>query len=112
MDGMSTAHTGPREPLSAEQVRKVARLARLGLSDEQVEQYRGQLAAVLAYVERLRDLDLSDVEPLANPVEEVNRLRADEPGPTLPRQTLLEMAPCTDGPFVAVPKVIGGGDGP
>lgn len=102
-------HNSPA-PLSAEQVRKVARLARLGLSDEQVERYRGQLGAVLAYVERLHDLDLSDIEPLANPVEETNRLRSDEPGPVLPRQTLLDMAPRTEGPFVAVPKIIGGGD--
>lgn len=98
-------------PLSAEQVRKVARLARLGLSDEQVERYRTQLAAVLAYVERLRDLDLTGIEPLANPVEETNRLRNDEPGPVLPRQTFLDVAPRTEGPFVAVPKIIGGGEG-
>lgn len=105
---------GPRAappPLTAEQVRKVAHLARLGLTDEQVERYRGQLGAVLAYVERLRDLDLSDVEPLANPVEETNRLRPDEPGPTLPRQALLDIAPAAEGGLIAVPKIIGGADG-
>lgn len=98
-------------PLSAEQVRKVAKLARLGLSEEQVELYREQLGAVLAYVERLRELDLADVEPLANPVEESNRLRADEPSQGLNQQTLVEMAPAAAGSFVAVPRILGDAGG-
>lgn len=98
-------------PLSAEQVRKVAKLARLGLSEEQVELYREQLGAVLAYMERLRELDLADVEPLANPVEECNRLRPDEPSQALSQHALVEMAPATAGSFVAVPRILGDAGG-
>lgn len=98
-------------PLSAEQVRKVARLARLGLSDQQVELYREQLGAVLAYVERLRELDLADVEPLANPVEEPNRLRPDEPLQGLDQKALLQMAPATAEAYVAVPRILGDAGG-
>ena len=92
--------------LSSDEVRKVARLARLALSDAQVEQYRAQLGAVLGYVERLREVDLSGVEPLSNVSDAVNRLAADEPGPTLPNEVLMKMAPAATPQFVKVPKVL------
>jgi aspartyl-tRNA(Asn)/glutamyl-tRNA(Gln) amidotransferase subunit C len=97
--------------LSAEEVRKVARLSRLALSDAEVEQYRAQLASVLGYIQRLRELDLAGVEPMAHAGDEVNRLDPDEPGPTLPTETLLKMAPETMGPFLKVPKVLDEGGG-
>jgi len=93
-------------PLREEQVRKVARLSRLALRDEQIHEQRERLASVLGYVELLRELDLEDIEPLANPAEEVNRLREDEPGEALPPEALAKMAPQRHGPFVRVPKVI------
>lgn len=100
-------------PLSLAQVRKVAHLARLALSDQQLEQYRHQLGSVLTYMERLRGLDLTAVEPLSSPIETVNRLAEDQPGPTLSNETLMTIAPrgAAAPPFVAVPKVIGGGEG-
>ncbi len=98
-------------PISNEYVRKVASLSRLALSDAEVEEYRGQLAAVIGYVERLRELDLTRVEPLTNVGDAFNRLRDDTPGPTLSNQTLMNMAPRSVPPFVAVPKVIGEGGG-
>lgn len=97
----------PTPSLTSEEVRKVARLARLALSDEQVEQYRGQLSGILGYVERLRGLDLAGVEPLAHVSEDVNRLDPDEPRATLPTEALMKMAPESMPPFVKVPKVIG-----
>jgi aspartyl-tRNA(Asn)/glutamyl-tRNA(Gln) amidotransferase subunit C len=101
------------EPLSLAQVRKVAQLARLSLSDEQIERYRHQLGSVLSYMERLRGLDLSAVEPMSSPIEIVNRLADDEAGPTLSNEQLMAMAPhgAAAAPFIAVPKVIGGGEG-
>jgi aspartyl-tRNA(Asn)/glutamyl-tRNA(Gln) amidotransferase subunit C len=97
----------PAEPaLSAAEVRKVARLARLALTDDQVEQYRSQLSAVLSYVERLRELDLSGVEPLAQVGDQVNRLQTDAVGPALPTEALLTMAPETMGSYLKVPKVL------
>lgn len=97
--------------LSEAEVRKVARLSRLALTDEQLAEQRTRLAAVLGYVERLRELDLEGVEPLAHPGEAVNRLDEDEPRETLAAGTLAAMAPSSFGAFVKVPKVIGDGGG-
>jgi len=97
------------EPLSATDVRRVASLARLALTDAEVEEYRVKLSAVVAYVERLSALDLEHVEPLANVAETGNRLRADVPGPTLPTSTLMAMAPDQYEGFVRVPKVLDDG---
>lgn len=97
----------PDPAISPEQVRKVAKLARLSLTDEQVERFRGELSAVLAYVERLRELELDGVEPLANPCEEPNRLRGDDAAAAMAREVFLRNAPVSEGPFVVVPKVLG-----
>jgi aspartyl-tRNA(Asn)/glutamyl-tRNA(Gln) amidotransferase subunit C len=99
------------EPLSEAYVRKVAKLARLALTDEQVRLYQGQLSAVLGYVERLGELDLEGVDPLANVGETVNAFRNDEPGTMLSNASLMELAPDATPPFVKVPKVIGDGGG-
>lgn len=103
---MSDSAAKPK--ISAEQVRRVAALARLAPSEEQIERSRHDLAAVLAYMDRLRELDVQGVEPLANPVEEHNRLREDVPSAGLPQGTLAAMAPATAGAFISVPKVLGG----
>ena len=92
-------------------MRKVARLSRLAITDEQARVYQGQLAAVLGYMERLRGADLAGVEPLTHVSGAVNRLDEDAPGPTLPTETLMRMAPESMPPFVKVPKVIDDGGG-
>ncbi len=97
--------------LSPDDVQKVARLARLRLDDAEIERERTRLAAVLGYVERLKSLDLSGVEPLAHVGEQTNRLDDDEIGGHLSNQTLMDMAPERDPPFVSVPKVLGEGGG-
>jgi aspartyl-tRNA(Asn)/glutamyl-tRNA(Gln) amidotransferase subunit C len=97
--------------LSAADVRRVASLARLSLSDAQVEQYRSQISSILWYVHRLSELDLEGIEPLTHASEGVNRLDPDQPGPTLPNAALMGMAPDPMPPFVKVPKVIGEGGG-
>lgn len=97
--------------LSPDDVRKVARLSRLALTDEQVESYRHQLSAVLGYVDRLRQLDLKTVEPMAHVADTVNRLDEDTPGPTLPNSALMGLAPDKMEPFLRVPKVIDDGSG-
>ncbi len=96
------------EALSAADVRKVAKLARLTLSDQQVERSRRDLGAILHYVERLSTLDLKNVEPLASPLEMGGRLGADVEGESLPTEALLRMAPAAAfDAFVKVPKVLG-----
>jgi aspartyl-tRNA(Asn)/glutamyl-tRNA(Gln) amidotransferase subunit C len=95
------------EPLSAAQVAKLAKLARLSPDAAQLERYRHDLAAVLHYVERLGELKLDGVEPMYSPLEVDAPLRADVPEAGLPNAALMAMAPQSVPPFVKVPKVIG-----
>jgi aspartyl-tRNA(Asn)/glutamyl-tRNA(Gln) amidotransferase subunit C len=98
-------------PLSLEEVRKIAVLSRLAITDEQAAAYRESLGAVLGYMENLRRLDLSGVEPLTHPTDATNRLDDDAEGPTLSPDALMRMAPSSMPPFIKVPKVLGGDAG-
>ena len=80
--------------LSRDQVLHVARLARLELTDDEVERFAAELAKVLDYVDKIGELgDLSEVPPTAHVVEVENALRADEPRPSLPLEVALASAP-------------------
>ncbi len=96
--------------ISEEQVRHVALLARLALTDEQVAEYGEQLNSILEHIDTIRQLDLEGVEPTAHAVDMVNETRADEPLPCLPLDAVLLNAPeAEDGAFV-VPRIVAGGD--
>jgi aspartyl-tRNA(Asn)/glutamyl-tRNA(Gln) amidotransferase subunit C len=97
--------------MTPEEVRKIAKLARLSLSDAQVAAFGPQMSAILRHMDTLRTLDLKGVEPLTHIGDSVNRLAADAPGPTLSTEILMDMAPDKDSPFVKVPKVLGEGGG-
>lgn len=87
--------------IDREQVLHVARLARLRLSDEEVETMADELSSILGHIERISELDLEGVPPTTHVVEVANALRADEPRPSLPRDVILEQAPATqDGGFL------------
>jgi aspartyl-tRNA(Asn)/glutamyl-tRNA(Gln) amidotransferase subunit C len=80
--------------LSRDQVLYVARLARLELTDEEVERFSGELSKVLDHIEKISELgDLEGVEPTSHVVRVENALRADEPRPSLPAEVALESAP-------------------
>ena len=79
--------------LSRDQVLHVARLARLELTDDEIERYSGELSKVLDYIEKISELDLSGVEPTSHVVEVENALRADEPRASWPRDVMLGSAP-------------------
>jgi aspartyl-tRNA(Asn)/glutamyl-tRNA(Gln) amidotransferase subunit C len=82
------------------QVVHVARLARLELSDAELERMAGELSGILEHVDRIAELDLDQVEPTTHVVALENVLRADEPEPSLPRERVLENAPDpADGSF-------------
>jgi aspartyl-tRNA(Asn)/glutamyl-tRNA(Gln) amidotransferase subunit C len=91
--------------ISREQVLHVARLARLELTDEEVERLGGQLSAILEAVGKVSELDLEAVEPTAHPLDVVNVLAEDEPRPSLPREEALRNAPDPDDGFFGVPAV-------
>ncbi len=99
-------------PISEDDVRHVATLARLALTDEQVTVLAGELASILGHIDELRGLDLAGVEPTAHPSDVVNSARADVVRPGLSREDALRNAPeAQDGAFV-IPRVVGvGGEG-
>ena len=75
--------------IDREQVLHVARLARLELTDDEVERMTGELSKILDHIEQIGELDLDDVAPTSHVVEVENALRADEPRPSLPREVAL-----------------------
>ncbi len=86
--------------IDREQVLHVARLARLELSEDEIERMAGELSGILEHVGRIAALDLDGVEPTSHVVELENVLRADQPEASLPRERALEPAPDTaDGAF-------------
>ncbi len=93
--------------LSKDEVLKIARLARLELSEREVERYGSQLSAILEHVEALKSLDVSKVEPTAHAVAVPTPFRADEVVEAGTLEACLKNAPAHEGPFFKVPKVIG-----
>jgi aspartyl-tRNA(Asn)/glutamyl-tRNA(Gln) amidotransferase subunit C len=95
--------------LTTDQVRKVAQLARLQLSEADVARFTQQLGQVLGYVEMLNELNTDGVEPLAHPLEIENVLREDVPIPSLAREAALSNAPKSDGRCFLVPQILDAG---
>ena len=87
-------------------VRDVARLARIELTDEETATFQSQLGRVLEYVEQLGRLDVSDVEPTAHANPVFNVFREDTPKPGLDRAAVLANAPHAANNLVVVTKVI------
>ena len=92
--------------ISRDEVQHVARLARLHLTDEEAERMREQLDAILAYIDKLRELDVEGVEPTAHAVPLVNVMRDDVLAPCLPQEAALANAPDRAGEFFRVPRII------
>jgi aspartyl-tRNA(Asn)/glutamyl-tRNA(Gln) amidotransferase subunit C len=91
--------------ITRENVVHVARLARLELSEEELERMRVQLSAILEAVGKVSELDLEGVEPTAHPLDLVNVLAEDEPRPSVPREDALANAPDPEDGFFGVPAV-------
>ena len=94
--------------VSEDEVRQVANLARLGLSNDEVKKMGEELGLILESVEQIEELDLSDVPPTANPLNSTNVLRPDEPDvplQCLPREEVLSPAPETVDGLFAVPRI-------
>jgi aspartyl-tRNA(Asn)/glutamyl-tRNA(Gln) amidotransferase subunit C len=89
--------------IDREQVLHVARLARLALTDEEVDRFGSQLNAILEAVSKVSELDLDDVPPTSHPLDLANVWADDEPRPSLPLEDALANAPDRDGPYFRVP---------
>ncbi len=90
--------------IDRDQVLHVAKLARLGLTDEEVERMSSELSGILDHIEKIGELDLEGVEPTDHVVELENVLRADEPRESWPRDRMLSQAPDSDDDAFRVPS--------
>lgn len=87
-------------------VEYIAKLAKLNFSNDELENYTHQLNDILTYVEKLNELDTSNVEPLSHPVENQNVFREDILKPSLTTEEALKNSPSRTEEFFRVPKVI------
>lgn len=92
--------------LSEDEVRHVALLARLALTDDEVTSLAPQLSKILEYAEQVSEVAADDVEPLTHPYPLRNVFRADEPRPSLPRDVIMAMAPEVREDRFAVPRIV------
>jgi aspartyl-tRNA(Asn)/glutamyl-tRNA(Gln) amidotransferase subunit C len=83
----------------------VATLARLGLDDDEVQYFAGQLSHILDHIERMERADTESVPPTANTTGLTNAMREDETAPCLPRERALQNAPDSDGTFFRVKAI-------
>jgi aspartyl-tRNA(Asn)/glutamyl-tRNA(Gln) amidotransferase subunit C len=91
--------------LSADEVRHVAELAKLRLTEAEIEQFAGQLSAILEYAERLQEVDTSSVPPTPYILPLVNVMREDVPAPSLSNKEALANAPDSEDGFFRVRAV-------
>lgn len=92
--------------LTTEEVRHIARLARLALTDDEVERYRGQLSGILDQFEVLNEIDTSDVPPTAQSLDLSNVTRPDALRPSLSTEEVLANAPRTEDGYLRVRAVL------
>jgi aspartyl-tRNA(Asn)/glutamyl-tRNA(Gln) amidotransferase subunit C len=87
-------------------IQYVAHLARIALTTDEQKKLAAQLGGILGYIEKLKELDVTNVEPTAHAVPLVNITRADEIRPSLPHEEALRNAPKQAGGLFIVPKIV------
>ena len=93
--------------ISRDEVAHLARLARLALTEDELDSFAGQLDAILGHVSQIQAVDVTDVEPTGNPLKDVNVTRPDTVEPCLTQDEALAEAPkVVEGRF-AVPRILG-----
>ncbi len=93
-------------PVAIKDVEHIAKLAKLSFSDEEKAEFTEQFNEILSFMDKLNELDTSNVEPLSHVIELKNALREDVVRPSLPTGEALENAPAKSEQFFKVPKVI------
>jgi len=94
------------QEITESDVRHIATLSRLKLTDTEVHEFAAELGAILGYVRQLEEVDVEGIEPTAHAVELRDVLRDDEVRPSLPAEQATANAPQRDGTFFQVPKVL------
>ena len=92
--------------ISSSDVRKVAKLARLELPEDQIETYTSQIEQILSYVDQLQEIDTNNVPPTTRAVEVVNEMREDFVEVNCSREEILNQAPHREGDYFRVPKIL------
>lgn len=92
--------------IEREEVKKVAHLARLAMTEDKVDEYTRNLSNILDLVDQMGQVDVAGIEPLSNPLDAKQRLRPDVPNATIDRDTNQSNAPETENGLFLVPKVI------
>ncbi len=93
-------------PLSKDQVKQIARLARLKLTPDEIERFTRELTVIVDYFEQLQGIDTEGIEPRNQFITVENVFREDKVRPSLPRDMALCNAPDSDGEYSRVPRVI------
>jgi aspartyl-tRNA(Asn)/glutamyl-tRNA(Gln) amidotransferase subunit C len=96
--------------LSEDEIRSLARLARLALTDDEVRSLQGELSSILSHMQTLSELDTTGVAPMTHVMPTIQALRADEAGPSLDRERVLAASARTDGESFAVPAILPSGE--
>ena len=92
--------------ITIEEVEKVANLARLTFDDAEKRQFTDHLAQILDYIDKLNELDTSDVPPTSHVIPIRNVTKKDIVKPSYPRETVLKTAPSAEKGYFEVPKII------
>ena len=93
--------------VTKKEVEKIAELARLKFTDQELENFTPQMNEILSYMDKLNELDTENVKPLSHPVEQSNVFREDEMKASIATDEALKNAPSKDEHHFKVPKVIG-----
>ena len=108
--GTTPGMSSHRHAITADDVQKVAKLARLSVKESDLLSVTAKLEPILGYIEQINEVDTTGVAPMAHAVPLHNVLREDVIEPSLPLQATLQNAPEIDGPFFKVPKILGDED--
>ena len=92
--------------ICAEEIKKIALISRLNVEDDQIETVGKQLNDILAYMDLLNQVDITDVQPTVHAIPLHNVMRDDVPQPSLPNEKALQNAPEPENGYFKVPKVI------
>ena len=93
--------------ISRDEVARLAKLARLALTDTELDSFAGQLDAILGHVGQVQAVDVTDVKPTGNPLKDVNVFRGDTVVPCLTQEQALDQAPKSAEERFAVPRILG-----
>ncbi len=94
--------------ISRDEVKYIAGLARLTLTEDEITLYTQQLSDILGYIEQLNELDVDNVEPMSHVLDIINVMREDKYLPSLSREEVMANAPDHDGEHFKVPRVVKG----